>query len=198
MGREIAKREMKMGSRPRWRTVVLALGLIAALAIATPVLGLDSSIKKAIKKEVAKQISKATGPAGATGAPGAPGEPGTARAYARVIHHAGDDCTGGCTFDRAKGVTSVNRLEPGTYCVIAPGLSPTTTTASVTVDASITSSPKGNASAMISAGFRAAAAASWSSRSASRARRCAPTTPAQPQQTLPVTPRWRTTSGSRS
>jgi hypothetical protein len=132
--------------------VVLALGLIAALAIATPVFGLDSSIKKAIKKEVAKQVAKATGPAGPPGASGAPGAPGTARAYARVIQSAGDDCTGGCTFDRASGVTSVTRLDVGSYCVIAPGLSPTTTTAAVTVDSGSTSSP-GNASAMISAGF---------------------------------------------
>ena len=53
--------------RPKWSTVTIALAVIAALAIASPVFGLSGSIKKAIRKEVAKQIGTAKGPAGAPG-----------------------------------------------------------------------------------------------------------------------------------
>ena len=50
--------------RPRGTTVVIALAVIAALAVVSPVFGLSGSIKKAIRKEVAKQIGTAKGPAG--------------------------------------------------------------------------------------------------------------------------------------
>jgi hypothetical protein len=63
--------------RPKWSTVTIALAVIAALAIASPVLGLSNSIKKAIKKEVTKQIAKASGPAGANGTDGTNGAPAT-------------------------------------------------------------------------------------------------------------------------
>jgi hypothetical protein len=59
-----------MRSRPSWTHVVVALGVIAALAIAAPAFGVSKSIKKAIKAEVAKQIGNATGPPGAPGANG--------------------------------------------------------------------------------------------------------------------------------
>jgi hypothetical protein len=62
-----------MKRRPKWSTVTMALAVIAALAIASPVLGLSSSIKRAIKKEVSKQVASATGPVGATGPQGIPG-----------------------------------------------------------------------------------------------------------------------------
>jgi hypothetical protein len=65
-----------MQRRPKWSTVTIALGVIAVLAIASPVFGVSSSIKKAIKKEVSKQIADATGPAGPPGATGATGLPG--------------------------------------------------------------------------------------------------------------------------
>jgi hypothetical protein len=64
--------------RPRWSTVTIALAVIAALAIASPVLGISKSIKKAIKREVARQIANATGPAGPAGSNGAQGPKGTA------------------------------------------------------------------------------------------------------------------------
>jgi hypothetical protein len=94
-----------MRRRVRWSQVVIALALIAALAIASPVFGLDKSIKKAIKKEVSKQIANAAGPAGppgANGTNGTNGVDGTARAYALVERF----CSGAppevCPFDRAK------------------------------------------------------------------------------------------------
>ena len=56
-----------MKRKPMWSHVTIALGVIAALAIASPVFGggsTNKAIKKAVKKEVAKQIGKATGPPG--------------------------------------------------------------------------------------------------------------------------------------
>lgn len=65
------------------RNIVLLVGIVAALAIAVPVFAsgaLSPKTKRAIKKEVAKQIAKLhlpPGPEGKQGPPGAPGAPGT-------------------------------------------------------------------------------------------------------------------------
>jgi hypothetical protein len=59
--------------RAKWSHVAIALAVIAALAIASPVFGLSQNIKRAIKKEVSNQIADATGPAGPPGPPGAAG-----------------------------------------------------------------------------------------------------------------------------
>jgi hypothetical protein len=100
-----------MKSRPRWSHVTIALGVIAALAIASPVFGLSKSIKKAINKEVAKQISKATGPAGANG---------TARAYGQV--------SPGGVVTRSKNVIGNATGPTGIYCLkLAAGIDPSTT-----------------------------------------------------------------------
>jgi hypothetical protein len=48
------------------RYVLIALAVIAALAIASP--GFGISLRKLVKKEVSKQIAKATGPPGVNGA----------------------------------------------------------------------------------------------------------------------------------
>jgi hypothetical protein len=78
--------------RPKWSTVTIALAVIAALAIASPALGISGSIKKAIRKEVSKQIANATGPAGANGTNG---KDGTDGAPATKLFAAVDqDCTG--------------------------------------------------------------------------------------------------------
>jgi hypothetical protein len=58
------------------RYVLTCLAVIAALAIASPVFGLPSSIKKAIKKEVSKQLAGKTGPQGPQGSQGPPGDQG--------------------------------------------------------------------------------------------------------------------------
>jgi hypothetical protein len=79
------------------------------------------------------------GDPGGQGAPGAAGAAGTARAYADVI----PNCSGGVfpvgTCDtipgRTKGVSSVVRIETGTYCVAAPGISSATVPAVVSVNA---------------------------------------------------------------
>jgi hypothetical protein len=148
--------------------VVLALAAIAAIAAVAPALG-GPSLKKLVKKEVAKQIRKATGPAGANGlngvnglngANGAPGADGTARAHARVISHATAACTGGCTFDLVKGVTSVTHPGLGSYCVAAPGISKDTTPAAVTVDAN-SAAPAGNATALTTQSFIGCGAAEF-------------------------------------
>jgi hypothetical protein len=147
-----------MKLRARWSHIAIALGVIAALAIAAPAMGISGSIKKLIRKEVSKQIGKATGPAGANGingtngtngTNGANGAAGTARAYARVFPHSASPCAPGCTFGQSKGVTTVTHPSAGTYCVTAPGLDSATTTAAATVEWSATTGPEGNASAMI-------------------------------------------------
>ena len=71
-----------------------------------------------------------------------------ARAYARVPV----GCTGACSIDRAKGISSVTRFGEGRYCVVAPGIDPLQTAAVASVEWSTTSSPEGNASAMVAPG----------------------------------------------
>jgi hypothetical protein len=123
---------------------------VTALAIASPVLG-GPSLKSLVKKEVAKQISKATGPPGAAGTAGAAGANGTARAYAEVSPRGSGQCGGGnpapqpCSFDRAKGITSVIYTGVGEYCVVAPGIDPLQVPSLVSVDFSETDDPEGNA-----------------------------------------------------
>jgi hypothetical protein len=51
---------------------------------------------------------------------------------------------------RSKGISSVTRLDVGSYCVIAPGIDSDEVPAAVTVDWSNTSGPERNASAMTS------------------------------------------------
>ena len=139
-----------MKHRPKWSHVVISLGVIAAIAIAAPALGINKSIKKAIRKEVARQIGKASGPPGPAGTNGTNG---TARAYATVSRAL--DCSGGppeatCPISRAKGITSVTHLTsiPGRFCVTAPGIDARSVSAAVTVDLENTGTPEGNASAM--------------------------------------------------
>jgi hypothetical protein len=103
-----------MKRRVRWSHAVITLGVIAALAIAAPSFGLGKSIKKAIRKEVSKQIAKATGPAGPAGTNGANG---TARAYALVIGNAAGS-TDTVDESRSKNITDANVTHPftGTWC----------------------------------------------------------------------------------
>jgi hypothetical protein len=70
-----------------------------------------------------------------------------ARAYTWVRPAFCTGTPGTCAPSQSKGVTSVTRDATGLYCVNAPGISPETPIA-VTVDASHTASPRGNASAM--------------------------------------------------
>ena len=60
------------------RYALIGMAAIATLAIATPGFGLSKDLKKAISKEVAKQIAAVTGPQGPAGAPGAAGPTGAA------------------------------------------------------------------------------------------------------------------------
>jgi hypothetical protein len=76
----------------------------------------------------------ATGAAGAQGAAGAAGHDGSARAYAYVNP---DDVTPTLNTDRTKGFTAVRRAPStvaGVYCLLAPGISPDTTSPVVSVD----------------------------------------------------------------
>jgi hypothetical protein len=124
-----------MSKRLRGKNIVVALGVIAALAIVTPAFGISSSIKKAIKKEVSKQISNATGPAGQPGLPGTNGLDGTARAYAELDPATCTGTPGTCSIARSKGVSSITRLNlDGYYCVTASGIDAANVSPAVTVD----------------------------------------------------------------
>jgi hypothetical protein len=144
-----------MKRKVRWSYVTIALAVIAALAIASPAIG-GPSLKKLVKKEVSKQIKKATGPPGPAGANGTNGADGTARAYGTVSVLDGlgaPTCAGPpstpCPLTDSKGIESVVRSElAGGYCVTAPGIDSRDTSAAVTVEASLTNGPEGNASAM--------------------------------------------------
>ena len=71
----------------------------------------------------------------------------SARAYARVTYVcSGADAT--CSFDRSKGISSVEKVGAGQYCVQAPGIDPHQTPAVVSVDWNTTVAPQGNASAL--------------------------------------------------
>jgi hypothetical protein len=108
-------KEGQMG-RVKWSHAAIALALIAALAIAAPAIG-GSSLKKLVKKEVSKQIAKATGPPGTNGTNGLDG---TARAYGLVAKNG--------TLTVSKGVVSVGHPFGGIYCVtLASGIDPATT-----------------------------------------------------------------------
>lgn len=108
-----------MKRRPKWSHVTIALGVIAALAIASPVFGGGSNnkaIKKAVKKEVAKQIGKATGPQGAPGQ-GAPGQPGSAVAFVFVKQNSAG-ATDTVDESLSKNITDANVTHPvdGFWC----------------------------------------------------------------------------------
>ena len=109
-----------MKGRVRWSRLIIALGVIAAVVIAAPAVGGSSattavtvskkSLKNLVKKEVAKQIAKATGPAGP---PGSAGQPGSAAAYGLI--------EGGGTVDDASSLNltdgNVTNPSPGVYCI---------------------------------------------------------------------------------
>jgi hypothetical protein len=84
--------------------------VIAALAIAVPAFGVSGSIKQAIKKEVAKQISSAASPAGPAGANGSNGSNGA--------NGANGAAGGSSVVVRARGtstVTAGNGVPPVSY-----------------------------------------------------------------------------------
>jgi hypothetical protein len=124
-------------------SVVAGLVVIVVVGVVSPALG-GPSLKKLVKREVSKQISKATGPAGAAGPDGAAG---TARAYGRVDPFG---CSPDCVVSRSKGISSVTRSTTGFYCVHAPGVDSGQVSAAVTVDSEESNSPAGAASAMAS------------------------------------------------
>lgn len=94
----------------------------------------------------------ATGAAGPVGPAGAPGAAGTARAYARLLAGTCDIGTGVCPLDKATGVTAMRRVAVGRYCITAPGISSSTTPASVTVDYFYTATPESLAEALLADG----------------------------------------------
>jgi hypothetical protein len=133
-----------MNRSVKLRHLVLAVVALAALLIASPALG-GPSLRSLVKKEVAKQLAGKTGPpgaagaAGAAGAPGAAGANGTARAFGYMDKFF---CQGTLPFTctattpHSSNVTSIQQVATGHYCVTVTGLSPSTSPAVATVDAS--------------------------------------------------------------
>jgi hypothetical protein len=112
------------------RYVFIGLAVIAALAIASPVFGISSSLKKAIKKEVAKQVANATGPQGPpgqNGTPGSPGTPGSALAYA-FVNSQSSPTTDTVNDALSKNVTDANVTYQGVgtaqWCINGLGFTP--------------------------------------------------------------------------
>lgn len=97
-------------------------------------------------------LSGPTGAAGPVGPAGAPGAAGTARAYARLVAGTCDAGTGVCPLDKARGITSMRRVDVGRYCITAPGISSSTTPASVTLDYFYTAAPETLAEALLADG----------------------------------------------
>ena len=131
----------------RWVLLVAGMAALAIILVVSPALG-GPSLKKLVKKEVAKQISKATGP---QGPPGAAGAAGTARAYASVQPDSNTACSiNPCHISSAKGIASVRFTDAtkGLYCIDAPGIDSSQVPVIVSVDWNATSGPEGNASAM--------------------------------------------------
>ena len=120
---------------------VLAIALVVSPALGGP------SLKKLVKKEVAKQISKATGPQGQSGPAGAAG---SARAYGQVQSASNQTCTSTipCGLDDSKGIAHVFYEGNGLYCIEAPGIDSGDFPIIVSVNWNSTSGPEGDASAM--------------------------------------------------
>jgi hypothetical protein len=119
---------LRMRKGPTWLQTGIALGVIAVLTIVSPALG-GPSLRSLVKKEVAKQISKATGPAGpngTNGSNGTNGADGTARAFGRVAENG--------TLTRSKNAT-VSHPSTGTYCItLASGIDASQTGLTATPD----------------------------------------------------------------
>jgi hypothetical protein len=135
------------------RRGLLATGfaLLAIVLVVSPALG-GPSLRKLVKKEVAKQISKATGPQGPqgpAGAAGAAGAAGSARAWGSVQPDNNHACNGTpCNLNNSKGITSVIYQGNGLYCIEATGISSVGIPIIVSVDWNSTQGPEGNGSAM--------------------------------------------------
>jgi hypothetical protein len=98
--------------RARWSHVVIALAVIAAAAIAVPAFG-GPSLKKLVKKEVSKQIAKATGPQGPPGTPGTAGQTGPSSAITAY-----EDAEQELNDSGTLTIESVE-LQPGAYLILA-------------------------------------------------------------------------------
>src|SRR5262245_29910278 len=94
--------------RPKWSTVIVALALVAALAVAAPAIG-GLSLKKLVKKEVSKQLKGKTGPQGPAGADG------TGKAGARIV---GSDAS--VTPGTGFGGVEATKSATGGYCIKVP------------------------------------------------------------------------------
>jgi hypothetical protein len=135
-------------SRPILAVASVA-AVVAIVAIAAPASGVSTSKLSKQIKQLKKQVAAVQKQQGPQGAPGTPGAPGSARAFGTVDP---GTCAGGppapCSVSKAKGISSVTRINPGIYCVVATGVDPATTTAIVGVDWSSTAGPEGNAQPM--------------------------------------------------
>jgi hypothetical protein len=104
---------VQMKRRPKWGTVVIALGLVAALAMVSPALG-GPSLQSLVKKEVSKQLSadiakkkkSKRGPPGPAGPAGTNGTNGSALGFATLTQSSGTAHV--VAAESSPGITSAN------------------------------------------------------------------------------------------
>jgi hypothetical protein len=89
----------------------------------------------------------ARGPEGEQGEKGETGAPGTARAFARVS--SAENAAPKVVAAQSRGITAVEQVEKGFYCLTVPGVDAGATIAVVSVDFQLSNSREGNASAML-------------------------------------------------
>ena len=108
-----------------WKYAPIALVALLAMALASPAVG-GPSLKKLVKKEVSKQISKATGPQGPPGQQGAPGQTGPAGAPLRAIALVAAQAAPSFSPEIPEiGFESITRDETGVFCIVpSPGIDP--------------------------------------------------------------------------
>jgi hypothetical protein len=114
--------------RPKWKTVTIALAAVVLFAMASPALG-GPSLKSLVKKEVAKQISKATGPPGPAGTNGTNGVSGYVVVTNNAPYNGTNDKTTSASCPSGKhllgGGTVITRDGTGTeVAIVADGPNP--------------------------------------------------------------------------
>jgi hypothetical protein len=109
----------------RWKYATIALAGLLAIAVASPAIG-GPSLKKLVKKEVSKQIAKATGPQGPSGPQGAPGQTGPAGPPMRAIALVLAETSPSFAPEIPEiGFESITRDSTGIFCIVpSAGIDP--------------------------------------------------------------------------
>jgi hypothetical protein len=124
----------------RWKYATIALAGLLAIAVASPAIG-GPSLKTLVKKEVSKQISKATGPQGPSGPQGAPGQTGPAGPPMRAIALVDAEVSPVFAPDIPEiGFESITRAETGILCIVpSAGIDPSSDPPLITLEYNLSS-----------------------------------------------------------